>query len=172
MSEPKNFASLSPTLLARKGGAKPAMRPQLQPMNQFHDATARQVHDDLGWNDMGHEEHPGADFGHEEDQRISAEVVSLHDVEAARHNNPAVRAQQENLQRNVARSNKPRKSALSDGRRAAFTLRVDAERHLKLRLASTVLNQSAQQVVTEALDRFLAEMTELESLAKNVRKSR
>ena len=28
MSEP-GFASLGPTLLARKGGAKPAMRPQL-----------------------------------------------------------------------------------------------------------------------------------------------
>ena len=27
MSEPKTFASLGPTLLARKGGAKPAMRP-------------------------------------------------------------------------------------------------------------------------------------------------
>ena len=29
MSESKPFASLKPTLLARKGGAKPAMRPQL-----------------------------------------------------------------------------------------------------------------------------------------------
>ena len=27
-----SFASLNPTLLARKGGAKPAMRPQLAPI--------------------------------------------------------------------------------------------------------------------------------------------
>jgi len=32
MNEPKSFASLSPSLLARKGGARPAMRPQLLPM--------------------------------------------------------------------------------------------------------------------------------------------
>ena len=31
MSEP-GFASLGPKLLARKGGAKPAMRPQLAPL--------------------------------------------------------------------------------------------------------------------------------------------
>ena len=32
MSEPKPFASLSPSLLARKGAARPAMRPQLMPL--------------------------------------------------------------------------------------------------------------------------------------------
>ncbi len=32
MSEPKTFASLGPSLLARKGGARPAMRPQLLPI--------------------------------------------------------------------------------------------------------------------------------------------
>ena len=31
MSE-SGFASLGPTLLARKGGAKPAMRPQIAPL--------------------------------------------------------------------------------------------------------------------------------------------
>ena len=57
MTEPKTFASLTPTLLARKGGAKPAMRPQLAPLHQFHEATARQF-DDLGWNDMGFDAAP------------------------------------------------------------------------------------------------------------------
>ena len=32
MSEPRPFASLSPSLLARKGSARPAMRPQLRPL--------------------------------------------------------------------------------------------------------------------------------------------
>ena len=40
--------------------------------------------------------------------------------------------------------------------RAAFTLRLDHERHLKLRLASAVMHRSAQLLVVEALDAFLA----------------
>lgn len=39
--------------------------------------------------------------------------------------------------------------------KAAFTLRLDADRHLRLRLASAVGNRSAQQIVTAALDAFL-----------------
>jgi len=45
MAEPKSFASLSSSLLARKGAAKPAMRPQ---------GWGQGVNlEDLGWNDMG-----------------------------------------------------------------------------------------------------------------------
>lgn len=47
-SEPKVFASLSSGLLARKGAARPAMRPQ-----GFGQAGASL--EDLGWNDMGFE---------------------------------------------------------------------------------------------------------------------
>ena len=36
--------------------------------------------------------------------------------------------------------------------KSAFTLRLDDERHLRLRLASAVTNRSAQLLVTEALD--------------------
>jgi hypothetical protein len=36
-------------------------------------------------------------------------------------------------------------------------LRLDAERHLKLRLLGAHQHRSAQSLVTEALDRFLAE---------------
>jgi len=43
MSEPKTFASLGPTLLARKGGAKPAMRPQLAPLTGMAGAQAAQA---------------------------------------------------------------------------------------------------------------------------------
>jgi len=47
-----SFASLGPTLLARKGGAKPAMRPQVAPFPGVAQADADQL-EDLGWNDMG-----------------------------------------------------------------------------------------------------------------------
>src|SRR3712207_4815386 len=47
-SEPKPFASLSSGLLARKGAARPAMRPQ-----GFGQGGASL--EDLGWNDMGFE---------------------------------------------------------------------------------------------------------------------
>jgi len=48
MGEPKAFASLSTGLLARKGAARPAMRPQV-----FGQVGAGL--EDLGWNDMGFE---------------------------------------------------------------------------------------------------------------------
>ena len=44
----------------------------------------------------------------------------------------------------MARPAKARRSALSEGRSAAFTLRLDAERHLKLRLACALANRSAR----------------------------
>jgi hypothetical protein len=141
MSDLKPFASLSPTLLARKGGAKPAMRPQLGPLQ--HDALARQV-DDLGWNDMGHDE-----------EFAGAEVYSI--------------APEAGRSRSVSRrADISRRSALADGRRAAFTLRVDAERHLKLRLACTVKGRSAQQLVTDAIDRLLDELPDVAALAAQV----
>lgn len=64
--------------------------------------------------------------------------------------------------RAVART--PRRRAAS-GPKAAFTLRLEAERHLKLRLACAVTGQSAQQLVTAALDQLLESMPELESMA-------
>ena len=47
-TEAKPFASLSSGLLARKGAARPAMRPQ-----GF--SHYGQPGDDLGWNDMGYD---------------------------------------------------------------------------------------------------------------------
>lgn len=40
--------------------------------------------------------------------------------------------------------------------KAAFTLRLDAERHLKLRVVCALRHRSAQQIVTEALDAYLS----------------
>jgi hypothetical protein len=146
------FASLGPLLLARKGTAKPAMRAQL-------DANARGASlDDLGWNDMG------------EDLVIPVEASN----EPSRE--PMVRRQQVELQHRIADANL---AAFQDAdnqdtrvadqqHRAAFTLRLDEARHLRLRLASTVNGESAQALVTRALDRLLSQMPEIEQLAAHV----
>ncbi|MEA3263778.1 MAG: hypothetical protein U9R07_09890 [Pseudomonadota bacterium] len=157
MSEPKSFASLSPTLLARKGGARPAMRPQLGPIGG--DALARQL-DDLGWNDMGHDADEPA-------VQHSAEVVSIAPDSLAPVFAPVpeVVRQRSEVARRVSAE---RRSALADGRRAAFTLRVDADRHLKLRLACALNGRSAQQLVTEALDKLLDELPDVADLAAQV----
>jgi hypothetical protein len=63
------------------------------------------------------------------------------------------------------RQPKPR-SAPGTGSKAAFTLRLDPSRHLKLRLACAVNGRSAQQLVTDAVDRLLSEMPELDSMAE------
>jgi hypothetical protein len=145
MSEP-TFASLNPSLLARKGGAKPAMRPQhgLVPMA----APEPEALEDLGWNDMG------------SGDQDEGNVVML-----ATSDNP-VRKQQRQLAQKLET---PRVARHDGGKRAAFTLRLDAERHLKLRLACTLSNRSAQQIVTEALDRVLGDMPEVASLAAQVK---
>ena len=144
MTGPKPIASLEPRLLARKGGARPAMRPAagaLAVQDQLVD------HDDLGWNDMG------------------GEVLQLHSDVVV----PEVVRQQRVLAQQVAAE---RRSALADGRRAAFTLRLDAERHLKLRLACTITGRSAQSLVTDALDRLLAEIPDAAEFASKLAKKR
>lgn len=184
MNGAKPFASLSPSLLARKGAARPAMRTQLQPMRQFHESAAREM-DDLGWNDMGHDQDAPAPAARPEPvpPRIEtpvvakapvapvAEVVPLKvAVSPPEAVVPEVVRQQEDLADRIGKSG--RRSALSEGRRAAFTLRLDRERHLKLRLACTVSNRSAQQIVTEALDRLIAEQPEVAALVEQIRTSR
>ena len=164
-----SFASLSPTLLARKGGAKPAMRPQLGPIPN---ATAENL-EDLGWNDMGEDA----------DTVGTADVVQLKpgktepEAEKPESDEPAVRKQQDALvetirQDNVkARPAPKRKSAVKQGKRAAFTLRLDADRHLKLRLAATMQGESAQSLVTAALDALLDDIEELDSLAARMKRT-
>jgi hypothetical protein len=52
--------------------------------------------------------------------------------------------------------------------KAAFTLRLDGERHLKLRLACAIRHQSAQNLVTDALDAFLASMPEIGHMTTHI----
>lgn len=168
-------ASLSPTLLARKGAARPAMRPQLQPL-RFQDNTALQL-DDLGWNDMGHEaedQAPAAELpvAPEVDAPQTAEIVALNPArEQALASVPEVVHQQKKIAQRLEKpKSAPRRSAVSQGRKAAFTLRLDEDRHLKLRLACVTSGRSAQQLVTEALDRLITELPQVGELAGKVRK--
>jgi hypothetical protein len=62
------------------------------------------------------------------------------------------------------RAPRPRSAPGSKGK-AAFTLRLDSARHLKLRLACAVNGRSAQQIVTDALDQLLEAMPELDAMA-------
>jgi hypothetical protein len=52
--------------------------------------------------------------------------------------------------------------------KAAFTLRLDHARHLRLRLASAVTGRSAQHLVTEALDQFLESLEGIDTLASQI----
>jgi hypothetical protein len=56
--------------------------------------------------------------------------------------------------------------------KAAFTLRLDPERHLKLRLACAITNRSAQQLVIEALDDLMTQLPQLDQLADQVPSAR
>ena len=152
MSE-ASFASLNPALLARKGGAKPAMRPQLGPIP--NGATGNL--EDLGWNDMGHEA----------DEPDTATILQLDIPKPANEPVETAKLLKAKQYGKIAKS----RSTPAKGKRAAFTLRLDPERHLKLRLASTMQNCSAQQLVTEALDALLDEFEELESLAARMQRS-
>lgn len=145
MSDFKPLASLSPQLLARKGGARPAMRPAVNTMPMV---PLEADQDDLGWNDMG-------------GPVQTAEVVQMPQVAAVAAVQPVVVEQQRELARRVTE----RRPATASGRRAAFTLRLDPERHLRLKLACTIKGSSAQVLVTEALDRLLSEIPDAAEIA-------
>jgi len=199
--EPKPFASLSSGLLARKGAAKPAMKPQ-----GFGQMGGGHL-EDLGWNDMGFEppkpaETPPRDadhdaFGEEIDDQPRVHPTGLTPVHSPVHSQHAELADRLGVEDSdeefddtaepyddaepapVAilptatpvphRAPRPR-SAPGSKAKAAFTLRLDPERHLKLRLACAVNGRSAQQLVTDALDQLLVDMPELEGMAEKAKK--
>ena len=226
MGEPKAFASLSSGLLARKGAARPAMRPQ-----GFGQLGAGGL-DDLGWNDMGFEAPrpsiaPVRDDSHDafgdeiSEPALRNPLAALTPASPVHHQQaeiagrmtiPSLSAYQPDTDLDedyddtaepfdgegdpvaaVAeaavllsaappepapappiapavmaaprRAVRPRAAVGSKGK-AAFTLRLDADRHLKLRLACAVTGRSAQLLVTDALDQLLSAMPELDSMAQ------
>jgi hypothetical protein len=228
-NESKPFASLSSGLLARKGAARPAMRPQ-----GFSQAAAGL--EDLGWDDMGFEppkpaaipapdadhdafgedvvEHPRAHptgltpvhspvhtqqaeiadrFGAEDDEAVEEfdETAELYQPEAGDEPRPVLDQLSAAIAPVVVEERAapkppgvrpapqpsvrpaPQPSAAPGGKaKAAFTLRLDPQRHLKLRLACAVNGRSAQQIVTAALDQLLTEMPELDAMAEKAKPKR
>jgi hypothetical protein len=200
----KPTASLSSSLLARKGQARPAMRPQgfLQ-MN-----TGPQ--EDLGWNDMGEDFRPApyvtpVEEAYEDayeapkpavlrqiealDEQLAAPVAQVEpepEVEPELEPEPEYQAPVLEVPILAARPMKrepvlKHAPVVSEGTiarvvqqvaskktKAAFTLRLDQERHLRLRLASAVTCRSAQQLVTEALDQFLESLEGIDALASQI----
>lgn len=157
----KPMASLSSGLLARKGQARPAMRSQ--GFGGF--AGTPQAGDDLGWNDMGPSEGPAPEPAPPvlaTEAAVPAgpvpPVLVQREALAARIGSPAATKSV-----SVATATRIRRETRQGGK-AAFTLRVDADRHLRLRLASAITNRSAQDLVTEALDALLAAVPEVEAL--------
>jgi hypothetical protein len=217
VAEAKPIASLSSGLLARKGAARPAMRPQ------GFGQSANGL-EDLGWNDMGFEppkaaeaprddthdafgddviEHPRShptgltpldspvhqqqaeivdrlNVADDEDFDEAPEVFEAQ-VEEAEAPEPAPMPAPVPARAPVAvvapsapppaRRRVPRaRSAPGSKAKAAFTLRLDPDRHLKLRLACAVDGRSAQQIVTDALDQLLDCMPEIDSLATKAKR--
>ena len=238
MTEPKPFASLSSGLLARKGAARPAMRPQ-----GFTPSTSGL--EDLGWNDMGAEapqpeargadqvvDHPRAnhhrtgltpvqspvhsqqaeiadrlgesDEEYDEEYDETAEPYELDAPAesfsfASADEEPEFKVQTKPAKRPLDLGPAPEAvedpdtleldepvvfepasqpapmpvvapvqnaaPAVKGKAKAAFTLRLDPARHLKLRLACAVRGRSAQQLVTDALDQLLSQMPELDDMA-------
>ncbi|WP_422061642.1 hypothetical protein [Sphingopyxis sp.] len=210
MGEPKPLASLSAGLLARKGGARPAMR--RAPLGSGPAAPMNgQGYDDLGWNDMGYDVDPdqnAAESARMVDLKpLLAGSVLVHNVEAENAVDegpghelypeladaladdfarepvevPEIVRQQESLVDRVAAvarkvearpAPKVKKEKAPRGLRArekaAFTLRLDAERHLRLRLASAVTNRSSQVILTDLLDEYLASLPEIDAMASRL----
>ena len=200
-AEPKPFASLSSGLLARKGAARPAMKPQ--GFGQMGGAGGNL--EDLGWNDMGFdppkpheaprdEEHDA--FGEELDDEPRAHPTGLTPIHSPVHTQQSeivdrlgVDEAEEEIDDTAEpyeggpspvavlptvapaprRAPRPR-AAPGSKAKAAFTLRLDPERHLKLRLACAVNGRSAQQLVTDALDQLLVVMPELDGMAEKAKK--
>jgi hypothetical protein len=209
VAEAKPFASLSSGLLARKGAARPAMRPQ-----GFGQSGG--TLEDLGWNDMGFEPPKAAEvardsthdaFGDDVIDHPRAHPTGLTPVNSPVHQQQAeiadrmaaddVEASEEEIDETAEpfvpeseeapvapaapvlkvvdpvsaprRAPRPRSAPGSKGK-AAFTLRLDPERHLRLRLACAVGGRSAQQLVTDALDQLLDRMPELDAMAAKAKR--
>ncbi|WP_168377335.1 hypothetical protein [Sphingomonas sp. Leaf343] len=164
MTRMKPLASLSSQLLARKGQARPAMRNQAFALSQAQPATAIGA-DDLGWNDMG---------GEASSVPVVAEALPVPTLPVP---TPPVLTERATLRERLEIKPVSSATAARIGRdsavqtrrgKAAFTLRLDAERHLRLRLASAVANRSAQALVADALDAFLNTMPEVEALIEQL----
>ena len=154
MPAPKPVASLSPDLLARKGGCRLAIGSQRGPLHCIEAADAAAL-DDLGWNDMGRDPEGTGGAAH---LVLPRKAPSPFHRSAGAQPNGLVPAGPEQL-------------AAVRGRRVAVCLKIDPHRHLQLRLASMLSNRSAQQLVTDMLDRLLNEIPGLDTMLHRLKRN-
>lgn len=163
MAEFKPTAGLASGLLAQKGGARPAMRRQFSSLferekEKEKDKPRSDDLDDLGWNDMGAAggqssdgDAPQTEIEREvPSQRVERKILfpSVQSMAGA-----YVDEDEDEDDEPEARSGA---SYYQGGRERSFTLRMSEERHARLRQACAERQCSAQLLVTEALDHFLA----------------
>lgn len=196
MGEPKPIAALSGILLARKGLARPAMRRPSMLGSGGNAAMAQDDlgWNDMGY-DVDPDPNTPMDYEHgyngqnplaaavpevkHQQDRIAEEFEAGFESFSSEEPpvataltvvtmtpEPVVQPISRKGATDAPRSRARSKPGLKD--KAAFTLRLDTQRHLKLRLACAVRHQSAQQLVTDALDAFLESMPEIAQLASHV----
>ncbi|MGC4253107.1 MAG: hypothetical protein QM605_16985 [Sphingobium sp.] len=161
MAEAKPIASLTSGLLARKGAAQPAMRRPALGLGRA--STAAVAQDDLGWNDMG-----DAPMAFPSQPSPVASLTPMTYVLPNEAPVPPVVAERHELAERVTETLSTQNHGAGSTRKTAFTLRLDADRHLRLRLACAVAGRSAQQIVTEAVDTYLSDLPEIDRLAQQV----
>lgn len=183
----KPTASLSSTLLARKGQAKPAMRPQGFGGFGVFPGAGSDGHDDLGWNDMGHhveEVQPGyapaqpvppvlvqrevlrEEFAMPAPMPVAYEPEPKPEPVFAAPTPATIKPISVATATRIGRETT--KKHTKTHAKSAFTLRLDHDRHLRLRLASALHNASAQTLVTAALDQFLQSLPEVDDLVRQI----
>jgi hypothetical protein len=143
MAQPRPAASLTGSLLARKGAARPAMRPQVS----------------LDWMDDAERAAIGANI---------EELVEPAPDQDAEH--PEVLRQIERLSQIMGKKLAAVRAANADveqlpGRKIAFTLRLDPRRHALLRACCAAEMRSAQALLVEALDRLIDATPGLDEIA-------
>jgi predicted HicB family RNase H-like nuclease len=154
-----SFASLGAHLLARKGSAQPSIPPHPLAGTRGVDALEAKIIATL----TQVQEVPSiSDAPVGIDTPMAADAPTLKTVDTP----------QVSVKSAKASSKESNKEKLQEGqriRKAAFTLRLDPERHLRLRLLSAYSNRSSQQLVLEALDRLLENNAALIGSAADLR---
>ena len=155
MLEPKPMASLSSGLLARKGDARPAVRRSFIALTSITPLPVAVQK---------------ADALENVDWNVGARLVP---VPAPASISLVVKQLQERIASNLCtREHEANGQPVATRKpRVAFTLRIEPERHLRLRLAKMADGRSGQQILTQALDEFLAKQPGLEAMLADVRQS-
>lgn len=179
MSAFKPMAGLTSGLLARKGAARPAMRSQLFASLQSSGASAFSPPDleDLGWNDMGNQAYPPNTAFDQESPAAEARAIetpvppfeefaikrirfapgtSLLDETLQETECDEVVQTEAQIQVDQASSLLTLSPKAIRETRRAVTVRVTDDRYSQLRDVCHELGYTAQRVLSEALEEWLA----------------